>query len=74
MIAQIFAKRLKIHRAISDISQKELAVKAGLSQSTVAQIENGRMDPSLKTAEKLAEALGVQVTTMLTDFEIKNVS
>jgi repressor LexA len=46
-------------------SQKKLAVRAGISQGYLSQIENGeRRSVSPDTAEKLAKALGVQVTEL----------
>jgi len=40
-------------------SQAELARQAGTSQSYVARLEAGRVDPQLSTVGKLARALGV---------------
>ena len=41
------------------ISQKELAEKADISQSFLCDIEQGRSKPSIDTAVKLADALGI---------------
>ena len=41
------------------ISQKELAEKAGISQSFLCDIEQGRCKPSIDTAIKLARVLDV---------------
>ena len=41
------------------ISQKELAEKAGISQSFLCDIEKGRCKPSIDTAVKLAQVLDV---------------
>ena len=41
------------------ISQKELAEKAGISQSFLCDIEQGRCKPSIDTAIKLAQVLDV---------------
>lgn len=41
------------------ISQKELAEKAGISQSFLCDIEQGRCKPSIDTAVKLAQVLDV---------------
>jgi transcriptional regulator with XRE-family HTH domain len=45
-------------------TQAQLAVYAGSSQPTVNQIESGRRNPSTRTVEKLAEALGVEVADL----------
>ena len=44
-----------------NISQSELAKKAGLANSTLCDIEKDRLTPSLKTLNKLANALEVEV-------------
>ena len=41
------------------ISQKELAEKAGISQSFLCDIEQGRCKPSIDTAVKLVQVLDV---------------
>ena len=41
------------------IRQKELAEKAGISQSFLCDIEQGRCKPSIDTAVKLAQVLDV---------------
>lgn len=43
------------------LSQRRLATLAGVDYVALNQIENGRRDPALKTLEKLARALRVDV-------------
>ena len=50
---------IKEKRERLGISQKELAEKAGISQSFLCDIEQGRSKPSIDTAVKLADALGI---------------
>lgn len=54
-----FAHRVRARRAELKLSQGELAKAAGLSQSTIAQIESGRNEGTTKMVE-LARALGVR--------------
>lgn len=42
-------------------SQAELAKRAETSQSYIARLEQGKIDPQMSTARKLAEALGVSI-------------
>ena len=42
------------------ISQKELADRCGIAQSTLCDIEQGRSKPSLTVAVKLANALKIR--------------
>ena len=41
------------------MSQKELAEKAGISQSFLCDIEQGRNKPSIDTAIKIAQVLNI---------------
>lgn len=43
------------------ISNTQLAEKVGVSKGTISLILNGRTDPSLQTALKIARELGVRV-------------
>ena len=51
---------IKEKRERLGISQKELAEKVGISQSFLCDIEQGRSKPSIDTALKIAEALGIE--------------
>ena len=50
---------IKERREQLDISQKELAERAKISQSFLCDIEQGRCKPSIDTAVKLAEVLEI---------------
>ena len=53
-------------RTKQDMSQRELAKKAGVSVAYIAHLESGfRTNPSLAVLKRLAKALGVPVTTLL---------
>lgn len=43
-------------------THQEIADKAKISRSTYSHIENGLRNPSVKTAKKIARALGVNWT------------
>jgi two-component system response regulator len=53
------------------IPQGELAVRAGLNRSYVSDVERGSRNVSLKSIEKLAEALGISVVTLFSDINSK---
>lgn len=48
------------------ISQEELARRAGTSQPMIARLERGGQPPSLRTLERLAEALNAELTVQFT--------
>jgi putative transcriptional regulator len=52
---------LKVHRAMRDLTQAELAALAGITRVSVNAIEGGRMTPSILLALKLSEALDVPI-------------
>ena len=48
-------------RAVLDISQEELAVKVGVRRETIARLEKGMYNPSLKLAMDIAKVFGKNV-------------
>lgn len=56
---------LKRERERAEISQAELAKKAGVAQQTISAIETGeRRNPGIETMRLLAEALGCRLTDL----------
>jgi putative transcriptional regulator len=47
--------KLKVHRAMNDITQEELAKEVGVTRQTINAIERERYDPSLELAFELAD-------------------
>jgi len=60
--ADYFGNRLLAVRKGAGMTQQELADKAGLTQWSIAQIENGHRVPGFETVLALAEALGVPLS------------
>ena len=56
-----FPARLKGLRAAAGLTQDELARRTGVRRLSVSQWECGRRAPSLATARRIAQALGVSV-------------
>ncbi len=55
--------RLRELRESRNISMRGLAAKSGLSANALSMIERGKTSPSVSTLYKLADALGVPVTS-----------
>lgn len=55
------------NRAEKFMSQRQLASKAGLTNSTISRIELDAVNPDLKTIGKIAEALDVDMLKMLSE-------
>ncbi|MFE3867654.1 helix-turn-helix transcriptional regulator [Flavobacterium sp. LS2P90] len=53
--------RLKVERAILNLTQEELAVKIGVSRQTINSIETNRFVPSSVLALKLSRVFGKSV-------------
>lgn len=53
--------KLKVYRAMHDLTQEELANKLGVTRATINAIEKGRYDPSLKLAFKIARFFEVSI-------------
>ena len=59
-------RMLRRLREEKGLTQDELAKRSKLTKPYISQIENGvRKNPSLPALERLANALGVRVTTLL---------
>lgn len=46
-------------RKKQNITQKELALRTGITQADISRIENGNRNPSLNMLKKLANGLGM---------------
>ena len=56
----VFLRALRYWREQRALSQAELADKAGLTEQTVWNLENMKVQPRPSTTRKLARALGVE--------------
>ena len=54
-----FSNRLKKLKEKLVITQRDIQDKAGITQSTVSNIESGKTQPELETIRKIAEAYKV---------------
>lgn len=64
-----YARVLRRHRKSMDLSQEELAFRAGLSMRYVSLLESGKHQPSLGTMKALADALDTRLTGMIAEAE-----
>lgn len=67
-LTQSLARNLKRWRGERGFTLDALAARAGVSRGMIIQIEQARTNPSVGTTVKLADALGVSITTLL-DYE-----
>ncbi|WP_415751040.1 helix-turn-helix domain-containing protein [Chitinophaga sp. LS1] len=60
-----FGKRIRDLRNALEKSQPDLAYEADLSPDTVSRIELGKVNPTLTTIIKLANALNVEIWELI---------
>jgi len=58
-------EKIKLLRKSNGLSQQKLAAKAGFDYRYVGFLEQARINPTIKTLEKIAKALSVHVCELL---------
>jgi len=53
--------RIKVFRAMHDLTQEALAHELGVTRQTILAIEKGKYDPSLDLAFRIARYFGVNI-------------
>ena len=48
-------------RQTSGLTQKELSERTGIAQGDISKLENGNANPSIKTLQRLASAMGMSL-------------
>ena len=56
---------IKVYREYRELTQKQLADKVGVQRAYLAEIETGRKSGSVKTLKAIAEALDVDLMSIL---------
>ena len=67
-----FAEQLIRARKLRRLSQQQLAMRSGISQQAVSNLETGKSSPSEYTIRQLATALRVPMSALLEEGQIKN--
>jgi putative transcriptional regulator len=53
--------KIKVFRAMHDLTQEELAIKLGVTRQTVVSLEIGKYDPSIGLAFRIARLFNVTI-------------
>ncbi len=64
-IRDVFARNLRAIRQEKGISQEDLADRAGIDRTYISSLERSIYSASIDVADRLAVALGVEVTELL---------
>ena len=68
-------KAIRIYREAQNLSQSELAEKAGLTQATISGLENNRISLGLERAKAIARALKIHPSVIaFPDWDIEEES
>ena len=66
MEMSVIAENLRVARAKNNYSQKDLAKRSGVCETTICFLENGKQGSiRMSTLSKLAKALNVEIETLL---------
>ena len=66
--------KIKVYRAMHDLTQEDLARKIGVTRQTILAIEKGRYVPSLDLAFRIARHFGVNIEEIFSYAEEASVS
>ncbi len=61
--------KIRVHRAMREITQEQLAAGLGVTRQTIIAIEKGKYDPSLSLAFRIARFFNVRVDELFLDDE-----
>ena len=67
MITEKIGLRIKALRTSLGLSQEKLALKAEIDRTYLAGVEQGKRNPSIKSLEKIIEALEVNFSEFFKD-------
>ncbi len=62
MVLIEIGKKIRERRNTLRITQPHLAEMAGISESTLHRIENGKANPTIKVLNQIVEILGLEIT------------
>lgn len=66
-------EKIKIYRKSNKLTQKDLAKKANISRSYLADIENNRYNASIETLKAIATALNISFNELFEDENYENI-
>lgn len=67
-------ENIKLYRKKQKLTQVQLADKANISRSYLADVENNRYNPSVDTLKNISNALGINLNELLSDNELTSTS
>lgn len=68
-LSAAFARVVKAHRTRKGLSQETLAEAAEIHPTYVGLLERGKRKPTIDVAQRLANALGLKLSTLIIEAE-----
>jgi len=68
------AEKIKHFRTAKNLSQKELATSIGMDQAQYSRMESGKVEPTVSSLEKIADALDVSVAELFSEEQLTNIN
>lgn len=65
MTVESIGSLVRLHRLASELTQKELAAKVGVAETTIWRVENDQLEPTLDTIIGIADALGCKIDDLV---------
>ena len=63
----LFGDKLKQLRLAANMTQEQLAEKCGMKKQNISRYENSDREPNIRTAKKMADALGVSLEELIVE-------
>lgn len=68
-ISSVFGSILKRRRMLANVSQEELAFRAGVDRTYISRLERGVRQPTITTLIGLGAALGIPASELVSETE-----
>jgi transcriptional regulator with XRE-family HTH domain len=65
MVIKTIGKQILQRRKVLNLDINDLSQFSDVTTSTISKIENGKLNPTIKTIEKLLIPLGLDLTTII---------
>ncbi len=69
MLQMAIGRQVRKFRMAKNLTVSDLSKASGVSVAMVSKIENGQTSPSLSTLQRIAQGLGVSITSLFNQFE-----
>lgn len=66
-LSKRFGTTIRRHRMAADVSQEQLAERAGLHPTYIGMVERGIRNPTLDVAERISKALGLELSVLISE-------